>query len=551
MDNLKQYFLKTMNRIGEINEVDEFAQLMLSIIKNGNVEINFRRLTETKVFDEIWIKTFETYFNHIDNIIRNPQKVLATEEDIVPVERAKNISPRGIRHLAQNTKYIKEIDKDGTIIPQKVLMVRREEDYGIYENRFIKTLINRIFSFMKRRYDVIMENAESFVEDKIELISSYNIDKKDVGIEEEGTFRQVNFRLDMNIKSELDEESIKKHNQELLQRIENLYRHAKAFKMSSFMVMMEKQPDVFPPIQKTNILLKNVDYQCALKLWLFLDRYTALGFDSETDEKVLILGNNYISDLYNLIALSYITTEANELKAKEGIMEVDYPNRLGKASKIDLPDGYQLLLENNELSPYFLKQSVVNYTEMYNRLIKARKSPKVAMEMVLEDIYTLIDKVAKNFFQVPEDPQVIFKDYANSHELDIDQRIFIMKEKTDVVHRVMKLKEDDLAKTKELYERYAQELAALEKEKEEIKARKLRELQVQKAKEALLKEYTRQIKEQQEKQRKMLQKIAREERLKEARRIREKLKKQQEKEKAKAKENEAKDTPKKGKKKAE
>ena len=65
-------------------------------------------------------------------------------------------------------------------------------------------------------------------------------------------------------------------------------------------------------------------------MWLFLDRYTALGFDAETDEQILSLGNNYLSDIYSLILLSYVTTQANELKRTENYLDVDYHRRLIK-----------------------------------------------------------------------------------------------------------------------------------------------------------------------------------------------------------------------------
>lgn len=532
MDELKQYFLNTINKIGEINEVDEFAQLMLNIIKNGNVEINFKRLTETKVFDELWIKTFETYFTYIDNIIRNPRKILADEEELVPVERARNFSPKTVRHLSQNSQYVKEIDKQGMVIPTKVLSVRKEDFYGIYENRFIKTLINRVHNFIKRRYDVMMENAESYVNDSLEVFSSYNIDHKDVNNPKEGTFQEVNFRFNIDIKSELKDDKINKKNQNLLKRIDNLYRQAKSFKMSSFMIMMEKYHEILPPIQKTNIIMKNVDYQSAHKLWLFLDHYTSLGFDSDTEEKMLFLGNNYQSDIYSLILLSYITTEVNERKRVEGLKDVDYQNQIIKNKELKLPDGYQLLFENSELTPYFLKQSEVNYTERYNRLIKKGKSSKVAMETILTDILQLTNTIAKNFFKIAAEPITVFSENTKT---DVDEKMKIIKEKTDILNRIIKVKEADLDKTKKDQERYLEQMRQLELEKAELVAQKMRQLEIEKAKATLIKEYKRQVAEEQERKRKMLEKIAQDERAKEAKRLKEKMKKQKEKEREKAK----------------
>jgi hypothetical protein len=117
MDKLEQYFYDTMDKIGEINEVDEFAKMMLGIIKNGNVELYLKRFNETKIFDDAWINTFEGYFINIDNIIRNPRKALMDEEELVPVERARNLSVKTVQHLARNTQYIKDVNEDGTVVP--------------------------------------------------------------------------------------------------------------------------------------------------------------------------------------------------------------------------------------------------------------------------------------------------------------------------------------------------------------------------------------------------------------------------------------------------
>jgi hypothetical protein len=542
MDELKQYFLQTINKIGEINEVDEFAQLMLNIIKNGNVEINFKRFTETKVFDELWIKTFESYFVYLDNIIRNPWKILAEEEEVVPVERARNFSPKTVRHLAQNSQYIKDIDRDGMVIPTKVLSIRREDFYGIYENRFIKTLINRIHSFIKRRYDIIVDNAESFVNDQLEVISTYNIENEALNITDEmgrpkpGNYQEVSLRLDINVKSELKDEKVKEKNNRLLERINNLYRIAKGFKMSQFMKEMEKYSEVMPPIQKTNIILKNVNYQSCHKLWLFLDRYTALGFDAETDEQILSLGNNYLSDIYSLILLSYVTTQANELKRTENYLDVDYHRRLIKKPELELPDGFQLLFENEEVNDHFLNQSLVNYTEMYNRLLDEGKKPKEALDAVLMSIYQLIDTSAKNFYKVTDDPALVLSEYFNPKNLDIDEQISIMKDKTEVLNRTIKIKEADVQKSKKERDRYLKQIKKLEKTKADREAKKRKQMEIAKAKAELLKEYKRQVAEEQERQRKLYEKIAREERAKEAKRLKALMKKEKEKERLKQKE---------------
>lgn len=49
------------------------------------------------------------------------------EEEVVPVEKAKKISQETIKHLAQHTDLIQDVDEDGTITPSKVLNVNKKK----------------------------------------------------------------------------------------------------------------------------------------------------------------------------------------------------------------------------------------------------------------------------------------------------------------------------------------------------------------------------------------------------------------------------------------
>ena len=41
------------------------------------------------------------------------------------------------------------------VIPKRILTTQAEIEYAIYENRFIKSLIDRLFDFVNRRYDLV------------------------------------------------------------------------------------------------------------------------------------------------------------------------------------------------------------------------------------------------------------------------------------------------------------------------------------------------------------------------------------------------------------
>ena len=102
-----------------------------------NSIINFTRTTENVSRDFSWVPIVEETIPYLDTIIRNPKKFLQQEEDIVIVEKSKKISTETVRHLAQHTNFIQDVDDEGMVKPSKVLNVEKEDSWDLYENRFI------------------------------------------------------------------------------------------------------------------------------------------------------------------------------------------------------------------------------------------------------------------------------------------------------------------------------------------------------------------------------------------------------------------------------
>ena len=61
-------------------------------------------------YDYSWISKIEDTLVYLDNIIRNPKRFIMQEEEVVPVEKAKKISQETIKHLAQHTDLIQDVE---------------------------------------------------------------------------------------------------------------------------------------------------------------------------------------------------------------------------------------------------------------------------------------------------------------------------------------------------------------------------------------------------------------------------------------------------------
>ena len=89
-----------------------------------------------------WLEEIEKACPNIDTIVRRAKFALIKEEETVRMERSKNVTVESIKDLAKHTNYIDIYEPDkGKIIPSKILNVRSEETFNIYENRFLFTLI--------------------------------------------------------------------------------------------------------------------------------------------------------------------------------------------------------------------------------------------------------------------------------------------------------------------------------------------------------------------------------------------------------------------------
>ena len=95
-----------------------------------------------------WLDLMEDTIRYLDNILRNPNRFIVNEEEIVKVELARRITVDSIKHLSKHTNFIQEIEDNGDVKPSKILNINKDESYDTYENRLIYTLIENMRNFI-------------------------------------------------------------------------------------------------------------------------------------------------------------------------------------------------------------------------------------------------------------------------------------------------------------------------------------------------------------------------------------------------------------------
>ena len=104
-------------------------------------KMNVRIETTRPKSQYIWIEKMEETLPYIENILRDPKKLIVNEEEVVKIEKIKKVTVESIKNLAKNSSYIDEIDENGDVKPGKLLNVFKEETLNTYDNIFIYTLI--------------------------------------------------------------------------------------------------------------------------------------------------------------------------------------------------------------------------------------------------------------------------------------------------------------------------------------------------------------------------------------------------------------------------
>lgn len=273
--------------------------------KKTKVDCKFDVDTET--YDYSWIELFEEYLPNLDAIVRNPRRFIQSDENLVPIEKAKKISEESIKHLAQNTQLIQSIDKDGMPQPLKILNIYKEETYDLYENRFIASLINNLFLFINMQYEkmkkVDVNNTAS--EKKIVYKAKTIIDNE-----------EYTSNLKINVKSENDQIDMKY----IKEKIDELYEVVVDFKSSSLMKSLERAEPVRSPIRKTNAILKDVQLNKCLELWEILEQLqNSIKFDSDYINSDLIDENEFIENLTLANYLNYCSLTNRVVKDEDSL----------------------------------------------------------------------------------------------------------------------------------------------------------------------------------------------------------------------------------------
>lgn len=292
-NTINDLYSKYTNRVERTLENDRYFQYLYEMVQAGNNTLQQKNRILHKVVDERWLTVVEEGVQAIFNIVDKPRRFIATTEEVVPVALAKKITSESVRHLSQNTQFI-NMNPAGEIQPTHVLNVTTEESFDLYENRFVYHLIQRLFTFVDKRTDVIFWSTGD------ETCNTMSMESK-----VDDAYEEISYKVEMTIKNRQSYVENDTDNMDVFKRIDRVRRMSRTLRSSAFCDIMSGCAKVHSPIQRTNLMMKDPDYRTCYKLWQFIENYDEVGYTIEAQDTALEFDEEYLVQMYINMITNY------------------------------------------------------------------------------------------------------------------------------------------------------------------------------------------------------------------------------------------------------
>ncbi len=268
--------------------------------ENLNSTLLVKRDYQNMQYDYEWLDRIEVALPYIDNILRNPKRFIINEEEIVKVEQSKKTTVESIIHLTQHTNLIQDYNEDtNEVKPSKVLNINKDESLDTYENRFVYTLIENLRLFFQMRTKE--SGLNSLFQDK--RYFNYTANTK-IGID--------NMKVDIVFSSIArdSKEIVNEHGESISDRLKKVKLQLDGFTQTELhktLTHLHVSP-VRSPIRKTNVILKNPNFQQAEKLWNYVQTFESK--DKTEKDRKDYLDDSELRNQYNQIFMMLYTANS-------------------------------------------------------------------------------------------------------------------------------------------------------------------------------------------------------------------------------------------------
>lgn len=359
-------------------ERDKSVQFLGQIDSKLFMDISKSRVTENNE----WIDMVEFTMPYLEKALTKQIKNIVTEEEIIKIELIKKVTVESVKHLSKNVNLVDRYNQQsGEVVPKKILNAYKEETFLTYENRFLYTLIKLIEDFIYLR------------------------EKQSPNEYKGKNYQKANYEASIKLKKEKVNVNVE-YNSEVLtgirktdgsaERIADIKKKLKVLKQTNVYVTLvaKKATYVKSPLKMTNVLLKNVNFQYAVKLWNYLSEQIELNDkitneSSEFEEKGMVK-RLLDEDIFLMHSIFKSTDVENQFKGKAKAAVED------KKVKKELTDA--LIEKIIELNPDMSEKDINKLITDKLLVMKTRKL--ISLKPIEDKFKEKIDKYMANAKEV-------------------------------------------------------------------------------------------------------------------------------------------------------
>ena len=347
-------YREMLDAVAPLNKYKYFVDELVKADSGEDVHsgsISYREI------DMDWVEAIEKAIPFIDGAIRERRRFIRVDEDIVPIERSRKITNESIRHLAQHTNMIARVEGD-EVTPEKILNLFREESFAIYENRFLKTLLDNAVMFVEQRYSALASVKDMTVAD-LQMNRAIKIGQEDINFKL-SYFSEYIAREKFDIHEDVSKLSG-------FERIYRIRKNLTDFTASPLMRDLSKAERVRPPITRTNVITKDPNFREVLNLWIFLESYTKQGYRTVSKEATGAMEKPMQKGIYDVMSLMRFVVRLNLSEPLEEMLRGNYEaeNRRRKE------EAERLEQERRRKEELRLREALENQKKEYEKRIEA------------------------------------------------------------------------------------------------------------------------------------------------------------------------------------
>lgn len=233
--------------------------------------------SEVKDWSSLFMLLDDSFFA-LKSISDNPKSHLKATNEVRPIETVKRIGYESIPYLASHSEDWLARTASG-LKPARLFSRVEDDDYQIYENRVVKTLIDKIIDLLRKIEKELKDQYE-----KMDGIININVDS--FGFD--ASFQRCLSELLVS-----DETADEARRSQVFQLVTDLHEHSlrllkkyRTLRATKLYRYLRRSKPVSNPLNETNILLMDKLYKQAFSVWNAVHKETLskiIDFSQYTD----------------------------------------------------------------------------------------------------------------------------------------------------------------------------------------------------------------------------------------------------------------------------